>query len=113
MRALGLETTLFAAGANELPIWQLYSGRIPDKPHLWETDPVNPLPEVTVPIPPYKTFIAEAANAGAAIYRPAKARLIPGNDPPEIEVTEGDRPTLLKPRLIVGADGRTRRFASG
>jgi 2-polyprenyl-6-methoxyphenol hydroxylase-like FAD-dependent oxidoreductase len=107
VKTLGLETTLLAAGAKELPIWQLYTGRIPDEPHLWETDPVNPLPEVTVSHPALQdALIAEAANAGAAIYRPAKARLIPGLDPPEIEVTEGDRPTLLKPRLIVGADGR-------
>jgi 2-polyprenyl-6-methoxyphenol hydroxylase-like FAD-dependent oxidoreductase len=106
-KALALETTLFAAGAKELPIWQLYTGRIPDEPHLWETDPVNPLPEVTVSHPALQdALIAEAANAGAAIYRPAKARLIPGSDPPEIEVTEGDRSTLLQPRLIVGADGR-------
>jgi 2-polyprenyl-6-methoxyphenol hydroxylase-like FAD-dependent oxidoreductase len=107
VKALGLETTLFAAGAIELPIWQLYTDRVADEPYLWESDPVNPMPEVTVSHPALQdALIADAANAGATIYRPAKATLVAGIEPPEIEVTSGDRSTLLKPRLIVGADGR-------
>jgi 2-polyprenyl-6-methoxyphenol hydroxylase-like FAD-dependent oxidoreductase len=107
VKSLGLTEALFSAGANELPIWQLYSDRVPDEPFLWESDPANPLPEVTVAHPALQdALISAAANAGAVVYRPARAILIPGSDPPEVEVLVGDRTTRLSPRLIVGADGR-------
>jgi 2-polyprenyl-6-methoxyphenol hydroxylase-like FAD-dependent oxidoreductase len=106
-KTLGLAATLFSAGATELPIWQLYTDRLPDDPLLWESDPVNPLPEVTVSHPALQdALIAEAANTGAAVYRPGRATLIPGSDPPEVNVDAGHKSTLVRPRLIVGADGR-------
>jgi 2-polyprenyl-6-methoxyphenol hydroxylase-like FAD-dependent oxidoreductase len=107
VKALGLGSALVAAGATELPIWQFYTDGAPEEPSFWESDPVNPLPEVTVSHPALQdVLIAEAANAGATVYRPARARLIPGSDPAEVELTAGNHLVRLRPRLVVGADGR-------
>lgn len=107
VKTLGLDQVLFAAGAKELPNWQLYTNRVAIEPILWEADEVNPLPEVTVSHPALQeALISEAAKRGAEVFRPGKVRLLASAERPELEVSVGRKSVQFQPRLIVGADGR-------
>ncbi len=107
VKTLGLGDFLFQAWAKELPIWQLYTNRIADEPHLWSSDEINPLPEVTVPHPALQeVLITEAVQRGAQVYRGGKAELTSTATRPEVEVSAGAQTKVLSPRLVVGADGR-------
>jgi 2-polyprenyl-6-methoxyphenol hydroxylase-like FAD-dependent oxidoreductase len=105
---LDLVAPLDRAGATELPVWQLYTDRVPDEPFLWESDPVNPLPEVTVSHPALQeALFAEAARRGVAVFRPGRATMIAHDSTPEVDIASNNGATRIKARLIVGADGRS------
>jgi 2-polyprenyl-6-methoxyphenol hydroxylase-like FAD-dependent oxidoreductase len=107
VKALSLEDQLFKAWAKELPVWQLYTNRIADEPHLWSSDDVNPLPEVTVPHPALQeALIRQAAQRGVQAFRGGKAALISTSNPTVVEISVGAQRKAFSPRLIVGADGR-------
>jgi menaquinone-9 beta-reductase len=64
------------------------------------------LPEVTVSHPALQdALIAEAARRGVRVFRPARTLLVQAITP-EVEITSGDESVSIRPRLIVGADGR-------
>jgi 2-polyprenyl-6-methoxyphenol hydroxylase-like FAD-dependent oxidoreductase len=108
VHTLRLKDPLIRAGATELPVWQLYTDRVPDEPFLWESDPVNPLPEVTVSHPALQEeLIAEAASRGVAVFRPGRAAVTAYDSPPELDIASNNGTTRIKARLIVGADGRS------
>ena len=53
-----------------------------------------------------EALIEEAAAAGARVFRPAKLTSVTPGDPPAVEIALDDSVLTLRPRLVVGADGR-------
>ena len=53
-----------------------------------------------------EALIEQAAVAGATILRPAKVASLTPGDPPMVEIAVDDSVLTLRPRLVVGADGR-------
>lgn len=109
-RRLGLDGPLAAAGAVELPVWQTYTDRQPDKPSLWADDPENGMPEVTVFHPALQeALLTHAADRGATVIRPGKVAGLRANGLPEMAVATEEGERTVRARLVVGADGRTSR----
>lgn len=116
---LGLVPTLRAAGAQPLPIWQRYAGRLPAPPYRWSDDVPAGHVEWGVPHPALqRALLAEAAARGVRVLRPASAtgyRSLPGAGA-ELDVVGADAKTTIRTRLVVGADGgrsATRRWIGG
>jgi 2-polyprenyl-6-methoxyphenol hydroxylase-like FAD-dependent oxidoreductase len=112
---LGLRAVLAAADAHELPVWQSYQDRVPNRPYCWAEHSVDGLPEIAVSHPRLQQAMLDwAASHGADVLRPAKVVVLrPG---PELVVCEDGVERTLTARLVVGADGRrsaVRRWIGG
>ena len=106
---LGLAGLLPASGARPLPIWQTYDDRLPGPPYDWRTDVPSGDVVWGVNHPGLQeALFKEAGVAGAVTMRPAKA-LNPrrtSNGSLEMPIETGDGRTVVRARLVVGADGR-------
>lgn len=118
IRELGLEDVVeLHAGALRTPHWQTYRDRIAQEPHTWATNfPDRPY-GLSVRHHHLQDAVFHAAkDAGASIFRPAETALTRDGDSPVITISGawGDR--VLRPRMVVGADGprsAVRRWIGG
>jgi menaquinone-9 beta-reductase len=112
--ALGLLPPLRAAGAHELPSWQVYRGREPVYAFRWDDDAPGRPGEWSIYHPALQTALLEhAADRGAQVLRPARVSSLLRDNGPRLTVETQDGPLELRARLVVGADGRqsaTRRW---
>ena len=106
---LGVANLLPVSGARPLPIWQSYVDRVPNPPYDWRPD--VPAGDVVwgVNHPGLQEALFQgAADAGAHVFRPAKAvgvaRDAKGRF--ELAIQSEERAPSLSARLVVGADGR-------
>jgi menaquinone-9 beta-reductase len=105
---LGIAPTLKRAGAIDLPVWQRYENRLPLEPYAWADDSIDGRSEVSVAHPALQeAMLTAAAEAGASVLRPAKVTTFRGGTTPELDVSRTDGVTIVRARLVVGADGRT------
>ena len=105
---LGLLPVLRAAGANELPLWQSYADRAPGDPYRWADASPDGLEEWTIFHPALQQALLDhARDVGATVFRPARVTEFRGGVRPELEIVGDGGPVALRPRLVVGADGRT------
>ena len=106
-RALGLEEPLRAAGAYELPWWDVYLGAAPmGRRDLIATTPQQ-LPALAVYHPAMQEgLLAAAAAAGAEVRRGLRVREVVTGRPPTVTLEAEGRVETVAARLIVGADGR-------
>ncbi|HEV2067273.1 MAG TPA: NAD(P)/FAD-dependent oxidoreductase, partial [Thermomicrobiales bacterium] len=118
IRALGLEAVAERdAGALRTPHWQTYRDRIARDPHTWaEHFPDRPHGLSVRHHHLQNAVFAAAGAAGATIFRPSEATL--GRVGPSLEITvSGPAATsVLRPRMLVGADGQrsaVRRWIGG
>lgn len=118
IRALGLEEVAERdAGALRTPHWQTYRDRIARDPHTWAEYFPDRLHGLSVRHHHLQDAVFAAAGAaGATIFRPAEATL--GRVGPSLEITvSGPEGTcVLRPRMLVGADGQrsaVRRWIEG
>jgi 2-polyprenyl-6-methoxyphenol hydroxylase-like FAD-dependent oxidoreductase len=106
---LGLLPILRAAGASPLPIWQRYEHRQPLAPYAWSDDIPAGHVEWAISHPSLQeTLLADAADQGVRIFRPANAtsyRRSPDGQS-ELTITTDDGDRVIRARLVVGADGR-------
>lgn len=118
MRALGLEEVAERdAGALRTPHWQTYRDRAARDPHTWaEHFPDRPH-GLSVRHHHLQDAVFDAARAaGALIFRPADAALDRVGASPVITVSGSEGTSILRPRMIVGADGQrsaVRRWIGG
>lgn len=118
IRELGLgDVAEQRAGALRTPHWQTYRDRIPQDPHTWaENFPDRPYGLSVRHHHLQDAVFGAAEGAGAAIFRPAEATLGRDGDSPVITVSGSRDSRILRPRLIVGADGprsAVRRWIGG
>jgi 2-polyprenyl-6-methoxyphenol hydroxylase-like FAD-dependent oxidoreductase len=94
--------------ANDSPFWQIYlSGMKLDRRDCVATTPHN-LPNLAIYHPALQELVlAEAAKAGAEVRRGAAVREVKPGNPPTVTVESNGRMEELRPRLVVGADGRS------
>lgn len=118
IRALGLEAVAERdAGALRTPHWQTYRDRIARDPHTWAQHfPDRPHGLSVRHHHLQDAVFAAAEAAGATIFRPSEATL--GRVGPSLEITvSGPTGTsVLRPRMLVGADGQrsaVRRWIGG
>ena len=105
--ALGLLPTLRAAGAHELPGWQVYRGREPVYAFRWDDDAPGRPGEWSLYHPTLQTALLEhAAACGAQVLRPARVTDFTRQDGPRLTLETADGARDLRARLVVGADGR-------
>lgn len=118
IRELGLEAVAEqGAGALRTPHWQTYRDQTAQDPHTWaENFPDRPYGLSVRHYHLQDAVLRAAVDAGATIFRPAEATLSRDGDRPMVTVS-GTRDThVLRPRMIVGADGprsATRRWIGG
>ena len=104
---LGLIPALRDSAAHPLPIWQRYAGRAPLDPYRWADDVPGGHVEWGVSHPALQeTLLRHAAERGATVLRPARVTGFRRASGPELTVTDGDVETIVRARLVVGADGR-------
>lgn len=118
MRELGLEDVAERhAGALRTPHWQTYRDRIPQDLHTWATHFPNRPYGLSVRHHYLQNAVLDAArDAGASIFRPAETTLARDGDSPVITVSGAWGGRVLRPRLVVGADGprsAVRRWIGG
>ena len=110
---LGLAGLLPASGSRSLPVWQTYDDRLPAPPYDWRTDVPSGDVVWGVNHPGLQeALFKEAGAAGAVTMRPAKA-LAPrraSDGSLEMPIETGEDRTVVRTRLVVGADGA--RFRS-
>jgi menaquinone-9 beta-reductase len=106
-RRLGIYDAIRAA-ANETPYWQIYlSGMELPRRDCVATTPHN-LPNLAIYHPALQELVlAETAQAGAGVRRGAAVREVKPGNPPTVTVESNGRMEELRPRLVVGADGRS------
>ncbi|MDQ3540399.1 MAG: FAD-dependent monooxygenase [Chloroflexota bacterium] len=107
MRELGLQDVAERhAGALRTSHWQTYRDRIPQDPHTWaENFPDRPYGLSVRHHHLQDTVFRAAEGAGATIFRPAEATLTRDGDSPVITVSGPRGRCMLRPRMVVGADG--------
>jgi 2-polyprenyl-6-methoxyphenol hydroxylase-like FAD-dependent oxidoreductase len=105
LRRLGIEPVLRTAGLHDLPVWQRYTGRVPEDPFTWADVSVDGLPEGSIPHPRMQDALLRwAIEQGAELLRPARVVDLGSDDAVEIEA--GETRVRVTAKLIVGADGR-------
>jgi menaquinone-9 beta-reductase len=94
--------------ANDSPFWQIYlSGMKLDRRDCVATTSYK-LPNLAIYHPALQELVlAEAAKAGAEVRRGAAVREVKPGNPPTVTVESNGRMEELRPRLVVGADGRS------
>ena len=106
-RELGILDIIMAAAGHELPWFDTYQGQgRPSHRDLAAT--TVPKTVVTAFYHPQmqESMIAAAAEAGAEVRRGAKVVGVQTNGTPEVAAELNGRESVLKARLLVGADGR-------
>ena len=106
-RELGILDIIMAEAGHELPWFDTYQGlRTPSHRDLAAT--TDPKTVVTAFYHPQmqESLIAAAADAGAEIRRGTKVIGVQTNGAPEVVAELDGRETVIKARLLVGADGR-------
>ncbi|MFT4039836.1 MAG: NAD(P)/FAD-dependent oxidoreductase [Thermomicrobiales bacterium] len=104
---LGIHDLLAPSGARPLPQWQVYEDRQPTDRIAWGVD--VPTQDVVwgVDLPQLQeTLLRAAAAAGVTILRPARVVSVTPGEPPHVVVERDGSAMTLRPRLVVGADGR-------
>jgi len=106
-RRLGIYDAIRNA-ANDNPFWQLYiNGMKLDRRDIVATTPHN-LPNLAIYHPTLQELVlAEAAKAGAEVRRGAKVCEVKPGNPPTVAIESKGLVEELRPRLVVGADGRS------
>ncbi len=118
IRDLGLESVAEErAGALRTPHWQTYRDRTAQEPHTWAEHFRDRPHGLSVRHHYLQDAVIEAATeAGATIFRPAEATLARDGDSPVVTVETASASHVLRPRMIVGADGprsAVRRWIGG
>jgi 2-polyprenyl-6-methoxyphenol hydroxylase-like FAD-dependent oxidoreductase len=105
IRRLGIEPVLRSAGLHDLPIWQKYTGRMPDDPFTWADVSIDGLPEGSIPHPRMQDALLRwAGEQGAELRRPA--RIVALGSDGAVEIEAGAATVSVTAKLVVGADGR-------
>jgi menaquinone-9 beta-reductase len=114
---LGLLPVLRAAGANELIRWRDYVQREAVGTIRWDDDQPGWPGEWGISHPAMQdALLAHARDSGARVLRPARIIGFSRPSEPELSVAAEGREYVIRPRLLVGADGRqsmTRRWVGG
>jgi 2-polyprenyl-6-methoxyphenol hydroxylase-like FAD-dependent oxidoreductase len=98
---------LRAAGAHELPGWQVYRGREPVYAFRWDDDAPGRPGEWSIYHPALQTALLEhAAARGAQVLRPARVSSFTRETGLRLTVEAQAGAHELRARLVVGADGR-------
>jgi flavin-dependent dehydrogenase len=107
IRRLGIYDAIRHA-ANDNPFWQLYiNGMKLDRRDCIATTP-HKSPNLAIYHPTLQELVlAEAAKAGAEVRRGAKVCEVRPGNPPTVAIETKGRVEELRPRLVVGADGRS------
>jgi menaquinone-9 beta-reductase len=106
-RRLGLFDWLVAGCAREVPELALHiDGEAFPPMELRAAEPHHEPSLAFLHPVMQQALIEEAAAAGATIVRPARLTALTLGDPPEVEIAVDDAIQMLRPRLVVGADGR-------
>ena len=104
---LGLIPTLRVSGAHPLPIWQRYEDRAPVDPYCWADDVPGGHVEWGVSHPDLQEALLRlAAERGATVLRPARILDFRRGLSSELVVAGDSGEVVVRPRLVVGADGR-------
>ncbi len=108
-RALGIESILLAAGANRAATLESHDeGRA--KPHREPIAGVDEAGSLNLAHPTACAALASAAaDAGAEVVFGVRDVTVTNGAEPAIEFVHRGRRRALRPRLVVGADGRTSR----
>jgi 2-polyprenyl-6-methoxyphenol hydroxylase-like FAD-dependent oxidoreductase len=107
VHALGMRDLLDAAGAISLPYWTRYRNAEPATPYAWREDfPESPGGISVNHVRLQDTLLRAARDAGACVFRPARALPLAVDDGWGITVDAATGKELIRARLLVGADGQ-------
>ncbi len=115
--ALDLMPFVHQAGGLEVPAWTRYRDRQEELQFRWnEAFPGSP-PEIGFSQPALQeVLLSAAAEAGAGIFRPARAAIARMHDGWLLHIGEGDSQRDLRAKFLVAADGKnsgTRKLWGG
>ena len=105
-RALGIEDAILSASGRALSAWKFHFG-----PQVRQVDLAGTPPH-RAPILAFfhpqmqEAVLAEAARAGAEVWRGATVRGVKSGSPPGVIVDRAGKQAEITARLVVGADGR-------
>lgn len=104
---LGLMPLVKQSGGLELPVWTRYVDREVESAFRW--DEVSPCAQPEIGFSHHtleETLLRAAGEAGAMVFRPARASIARQRDGWLLHIEHGDTATDIRTRFLVAADGK-------